>query len=207
MTARRPIGSRRRGFTLLELMLALTLTAIAAGTAGVALSAARHASTRVAEHRRVGEADTRFRSLLADMLRHAPAAEQVSEPLLTISRDVAGTTLQFLSQGVRPPFGTGPVWRVQLRQERAGLLLHASVLADDAREVPVIMQLEGATAFDVVVLERARGFEAASWRADWPVAQSRPTAVGVSWSTTMPRATNQARDFVVALDPLAAERP
>lgn len=198
----------RRGFTLLELMIALTLTAIAAGVAGTALSAARGASARVADHRRHGEAELRLRAALADMLRHTPAAESVNEALLSIERNATGATLQFLSRGVRPPFGTGPVWRVRLTHDSDGLLLRAEPLAADSAEPPLLMRLPDAQALDVLVLERATGLDASRWRPDWPLVQSRPAAVALTWSRDPDtREAGAEATLVVALDPLEAGRP
>jgi general secretion pathway protein J len=202
----------RRGFTLLELLLAITLTAIAAGAAGTALSAARTASARVATHRAQGEAASRFRAMLTDLLHHAPAAEAVSEPLLVIGRDAVGTTLQFLSQGVRPPFGTGPVWRVRVSRDGDRLLLRADPLGADRSEPSVMMALTDMASFEVLALERANGLEGARWRPDWPLAQRRPAALALSWTRrdaddAPGRDGGQDAPFVVALDPLEAGRP
>jgi general secretion pathway protein J len=212
MPVRHRLPRSRQGFTLLELMMALTLTAIAAGVAATALSAARSARARVAAHRTHGEADTRLRALLADLLRHAPAAEAVSEPLLTIGRDASGATLQFLSRGVRPPYGTGPIWRVQLARDGERLLLRADALGvagTAGTDAPVVMAVEDVASFEVLALEPANGREAARWRTDWPLAQRRPAAVALSWTrgdAAGPANATRA-PFVVALDPLEAGRP
>ena len=107
----------RTGFTLLEVLLALLLTAVAVAIASLALRTAVTARDRVAEHRETLERESRLRAMLTDMLRHAPSAGSVDEPLLRVWRTpTGGAQLVFLSTGVRVPFGTGPTWRVTLTQ-------------------------------------------------------------------------------------------
>lgn len=202
----------RPAFTLLELLIAITLTALAAGVAGAALSAARTARARVATHRARGEAETRFRAMLTDLLRHAPAPASVSEPLLVIGRDATGPTLQFLSQGLRPPFGTGPVWRVRVSRADDGLTVRADAIGSEVMAPAVVMHLDATASFEVLALEGATGRDGARWRPDWPLAQRRPAAVALSWARVSPdRAPGAVGEeratLVVALDPLDGGRP
>ena len=132
----RPVR-RARGFTLLELLMAIVLTAVAVAIAAGALRAASDARVRVATHREHLERETRLRSALSDMLRHAPSAESVLEPLLVTDADARGTTrLVFLSQGVRAPFGTGRIWRVELSVDQDSLVLAAWPHVQDRRGMP-----------------------------------------------------------------------
>ena len=98
----------RSGFTLVELMVALTLTAIAAGVAGGTMMAARRTGERVEAHKQENEAEVRLRAVLTDMLRHAPPGDAATEPLLQLRRDADGLVLEFLTTGVQAPLGTGP---------------------------------------------------------------------------------------------------
>lgn len=194
----------RRGFTLLELMLALTLTAIAAGVAGTALFTARRASESVRAQRAQGESELRFRAALRDLLRHAPDAAQVDVPLLQVQSSTEGARLEFLSTGVRPPFGTGTVWRVILTSDSTGLLLRAMPLRAEEPEVPVEYRVPGATALQVEVMEGAgdeptRG----AWRTDWPVPQMRPAAISLQWRAAD---RTEATPMVVRLAPLGVPR-
>jgi len=99
----------RPGFTLLEVIVAITVTGLALTTAGMALSAARSTAARIQRHEARTEADGRVRAVLTDMLRHAPRAEQVDEPLLVVDRTGPTPVLRFLSTGVHEPDGTGGV--------------------------------------------------------------------------------------------------
>ncbi len=186
MTARR--STVRAGFTLIEVIIAITLTAIVLGISAAALSAATMARTTVLTHQRVDETESRLRVLLTDMLQHAPAAESVNEPLLTIERDGRGASLLFLSTGVLEPFGTGPVWRVRLTMDDSGLQLDAAPITGGVASA-IHATAPSVRAFDVRVLESARSGEAARWRSDWPIANARPELVALDFTDAAFRGT------------------
>jgi general secretion pathway protein J len=191
----------RRGFTLLEVVLALTLTAIAAGIASSSLTAARRTSEVIGEHQAHAEADTRVRALLADMLRHAPDASSVEAPLLSLARDGDHEVLTFLSTGVDMPFGTGPVWTVTVRMDGDSLVLEATRPDASMRRV----RIGDVSRFEVRVLNAATALEPAQWRADWPLAQARPAAIALSWAHSGGGAP--LAPLVVSLDPLQSGTP
>ncbi len=189
----------RVGFTLLEVIVALALTAVAVAIAASALRAATVARERVAEHAAHEGALLRFRSQLTEMLRHAPSAEIVNEPLLQVlTDDVGQQSLIFLSTGVREPFGTGAIWRVSLSQRGDSVLLDAVPLratsrrADDTR---VHTTVHSAGVMRAEVLERAGGLNGPQWRRDWPLTRARPAALALSFGAN-------TEPLLVALDPL-----
>jgi len=187
----------RTGFTLLEVMLALVLTAIAVATASLALRTATTARDRVSEHRQTLERESRLRTMLTDMLRHAPTASSVDEPLLRVWRTPSGETqLVFLSTGVRAPFGTGPTWRVMLTQTAGGLVLDATPIGVGADETALHTVLPSAQGLSVQVLEQAGGLSDARWRSDWPLERARPGVIAIGFG-------EHHAPLVVALDPLA----
>lgn len=199
----------RRGFTLLEVIIALTLTAVAVTIAASALRAATTARKRVLAHERHDGQWMRFRAQLTDMLRHAPSAESVNEPLLQVTHDALGNaTLTFLSTGVRAPFGTGPAWRVTVSAQSGALTLDAVPVgrtADDATRLHTV--LSGAidsdttstrAAMRVQLLERAGGLSGAQWRENWPLERARPAAVALTFGDA------RTAPIQVALDPLPA---
>jgi prepilin-type N-terminal cleavage/methylation domain-containing protein len=192
---------RRTGFTLVELMLALTLTAIAAAVAGTTMVAARRTGERVDAHIAVSGADVRLRGMLMEMLRHAPAGERASEPLLQIQRNAEGTVLEFLTTGVHAPYGAGAVWRATLWEDSTGLRLQAVPVRDDVISPAIAMHVPKGAALDIEVLEPTRGGERAAWRADWPVAQTRPAAVRLTWRQD----GTPGEPLVVVLSPLATD--
>ncbi len=168
----------RRGFTLIEVVVAITLTAIVLAIAAAALGAATSARARVEAHQRTTEAHARLRGLLIDMLRHAPSADAADEPMLRIARDGAGRpTLMFLSTGVHEPLGTGAPWRVTIALEDTSLVVEAIPLGSASADTPLHSVLSGVSFFDVQVLEPARPGERAQWRRDWPMLRTRPPLV------------------------------
>lgn len=171
----------RPGFTLLEVLVAITVTGLALTTAGMALSAARSTAARIERHEARTEADGRVRAVLTDMLRHAPRAEQVDEPLLVVDRTGPTPVLRFLSTGVREPYGTGGVWRVEVSLRDSALVMRATPAGREREAWPLTATLSAVTGFDVRVLEHATTLAAATWRADWPIAQDRPRAIELTW--------------------------
>ncbi|MBY0491446.1 MAG: prepilin-type N-terminal cleavage/methylation domain-containing protein [Gemmatimonadaceae bacterium] len=192
----------RAGFTLVELMIALTLTAIAATIAGTAVSAARRTEQVVLTHRHGEEADLRARALLQDMLRHAPAAALADAPLLAVRGTPDDPTLVFLSRGVTAPFGTGVIWQVTVQRLGDSLRVDA-VPTRDTGAPSLRMAVGGITSFQVRALEPATALDAARWRSDWPLATARPAAVALTWE----RRGAAATPLIVALDPLQAGAP
>jgi prepilin-type N-terminal cleavage/methylation domain-containing protein len=193
---------RRSGFTLLELLIALVLTAVAVTIAGTALRTASTAGARVEEHRDTLEADARLRATLTDMLRHAPAAESVEEPLLQIGQDAAGRArLTFLSKGVRPPYGTGDIWRVTVFVSTAGLVVDALPIGASLDATALHSVHPGVTTLSVRVLEQvpaqSGSMATAGWRNDWPLNTSRPAMVAFDFGK------DANPPLIVALDPLA----
>ncbi len=177
---------RVSGFTLLEVMVALTVTALALSTAGVALGAARSTAARVESHTQRTQADSRLRTLLTDMLRHAPSPDQVDGALLIIDR-VAGVqtegtpTLRFVTSGVREPYGAGALWNVTVTLRDSVLTVRAVPLSRGAADQPLVAALTHVASFDVRALEHGSSGDLARWRDDWPLAQDRPRAVELSW--------------------------
>jgi prepilin-type N-terminal cleavage/methylation domain-containing protein len=194
-----PRPQTRRGFTLLEVMLAIVLTAVAVATASLALRTAATARDRVAEHRQTLERESRLRTMLTDMLRHAPSASSVDEPLLRVWRTPTGETqLVFLSKGVRAPFGTGPAWRVMLTQTDRGLVLDALAIGVGADEAALHTVLPGVHSLSVQVMEHTGGLSAARWRDDWPLERARPSVIAIGFG-----ADRELPPLIVSLDPLA----
>ncbi len=197
----------RLGFTLLEVIVAITVTGLALTTAGMALSAARSTAARIQRHAARTESDSRVRAVLTDMLRHAPRAEQVDEPLLVVDRTGTTPVLRFLSTGVREPYGTGGVWRVEVALRDSTLVMRATPAVGEIDASPLTATLSPVTGFDVRALEHATTLAAAGWRADWPIAQDRPRAIELTWqhAVDLGSADDASRPLRVVLAPL--ERP
>ena len=201
-TTARTARSRHAAFTLIEVIIAVVITALVLGVAAGALSAATTARARVLEHQTTLESESRFRAMLTDMLQHAPTAEGVDEPMVRIGRSAGlAPSLTFLSTGVREPFGTGRPWRVTVSLQDAGVTLDAVALGPDDHAT-LHSVLPDLTDLEVRVLEAARAGEVAAWRDDWPLARSRPAAVELRFTSA--RATSPTAPLIVSLAPLEA---
>ena len=181
-----PCESRRnrRGFTLMEIMIALTITALVASLAAAALHAGMDVRERVQEHRLTVDAEARATSWLGVMLRHPPAASAVDEALFSIAHSADGNaSVTFLSQGVETPAGTGTIWRVSLLTLADGLHIRAVPAGTSRSRVPLETVLPQVRRLDVEALESAgvgNGGSSSSWRSDWPVLRSMPGAVRIT---------------------------
>ncbi|MEP6832740.1 MAG: prepilin-type N-terminal cleavage/methylation domain-containing protein [Gemmatimonas sp.] len=177
---------RRGGFTLMEIMIALTVTALVATLAAAALHAGLDVRERVQQHRFTLDAEARATTWLGVMLRHPPVASAVNEAMFSISQNADGNaSTTFLSQGVETPAGTGTIWRVTLSVFSDGLHIRAVPTNTTHARVPLETVLPHVTQLDVEALE-ASGIGAASWRSDWPVLRSMPGAVRITMGDRMP---------------------
>jgi prepilin-type N-terminal cleavage/methylation domain-containing protein len=165
-------AARRRGFTLMEVMTAITVTALVAALAAAALRAGIDVRERVQRHRVTVDTEARATRWIANMLRHPPIASAVSEPIFSITRAADGREVAtFLSQGVNALAGTGPIWRVTLRVLNDGLHIHAETVGSSDASVPMESVLPHITQLTVEALD------AGTWRNDWPVLRTMPAAV------------------------------
>ena len=191
--------TRRRGFTLIEVMTAILVTALVATVAASALRAGLDVRERVGRHRVTVDAEARATEWIATMLRHPPIASAVNEPLLQISRLADGSdSLTFLSQGVEWPAGTGRIWRVALHSKTDGLHLHAVSLRDSLLTAPLESALPHLYTLRVEALSAATS--GGQWLGEWPVLRAMPAAVRLTFSLNngMSRAP-----IVFATSPLA----
>lgn len=192
-------GRARSGFTLLELMIALTLTAVALAIASSALGAAWIARDTVTAHREQLEQETRLREALTDMLRHAPRAEFTSEALLRIVNAQNGPVqLTFLSQGVRAPYGSGSIWRVVLTSGADGTTLDAEPVGTAHDGTQLHSTVHSLSVVRIQALEAATHNERPRWRDDWPLERARPAMIAVHFQND-----RDHPPLIVALDPLA----
>jgi hypothetical protein len=169
----------------MEVMTALTITALVATLAAAALHAGIDVRERVARHRETLEAEGRAVSWIGSMLRHPPPASAVDEAMFTIvhERSAGGDRLTFLSQGVEPPLGVGPVWRVLMEVRADGLHVHAEPANASTNRIPLETILPQVTSLGVLALDASDGGIGAAWRSDWPVLRTAPRAVSLVFST------------------------
>lgn len=173
--------SRRRGVTLLEVVLAVTVAALVGMAAASALQAASSASEQVTRTRRAAEGEARLRTLLTDAARHIPPALMVDGARLRLDGTAERPVLRFATRGVVPPLGTGAVWWVTVRQSGDSLVVEAAPPTSSplpARRLVV----PGVATLAVRVLDA----EAPSWQGGWTLAGRLPQALEVAW--TLPAA-------------------
>jgi prepilin-type N-terminal cleavage/methylation domain-containing protein len=188
----------RRGFTLMETITAIALTAIVITIAAAALAAASDSREKIAQYEATLEAESRWRALVIDMLRHAPAADAVDEPLLRIGMTDGAPSLTFLSKGVVQPFGTGRIWRVTLHNTSAGVTFDAEAIGRGPAASPLQARLSHLRLIDVAA--RDDGTSIGGWRGDWPVERSRPVLLRLSFANTN---GSPATPLFVNLSPIA----
>lgn len=174
----------------MEVMIALTISALVATLASAALHAGMDVRSRVQEHRLTLDAEARATSWLKVMFRHPPAASAVDEALLNIAQNPDGNaTVTFLSQGVETPAGTGTIWRVSLFVMSDGLHIRALPTGTSRARIPLETVLPHVKSLNVEALESSgasTGTGASTWLSDWPVLRSMPRAVRVTMGERLP---------------------
>lgn len=189
----------RRGFTLMEVMTAIVISALVAAVAAAALRAGLDVRERVNRHRVTVDAEARALEWIAIMLRHPPPSNAVSEPLVHITRLASGSdSLTFLSNGVDSPAGTGAIWRITLHTDAFGLHLNA-VPVRTSTTAPMESVLSHVTTLRAEAL--SPGSANPEWLSQWPVLRSPPAAVRLTLG--LANGTSRA-PMVFAMSPLAA---
>jgi prepilin-type N-terminal cleavage/methylation domain-containing protein len=171
----------RRAFTLLELIVSITVAGIIALLAYASASAGFDTRAAIARHRATSEAELRVRGVLLDALRHASdegdagylAFELVDA---TDGRGLPLDRLTFLTRGILPPLGASALWMVTLSPSPAGLELRAA--PGGGPENPhVTARLEGVRGVDIQVMSLADR----TWATAWPSPAQLPAAVQLTF--------------------------
>jgi prepilin-type N-terminal cleavage/methylation domain-containing protein len=175
-----------RGFTVLEVMVALVVTGVVSLLAFGTLSTALDGEEQLERHRDVAEAQMIVRALLVDALRHPPeeGGAAMNEMLLEIDdqvdpRGLPVDALRFRTRGMTHPLGASREWIVELAATPMGLRLLARPGADgDA--APVETLLGGVAGLDVRVLPR---IDEPIWSERWESPGRVPAAVALDFLT------------------------
>ena len=195
--------TRRSGFTVLELLAALTLTAVALTLTGTALSAARSTAAAIDRSRTTELPASQVRVLLTDLLRHLPRPDEVDTPLLTLTPGGRTPVLTFLSRGLDTPFGTGPIWSVRLSQLGDSLLIEATPPRAKSEMMARRLVVPGVAPLELAALV-ADPSGRVERRLAWSSEFQRPTALSIRWDARG-RGADDA-ELLVALDPLGVGR-
>ena len=122
----------RRGFTLLELLVALVLTSIVALLVYGSATAGTEAQRRLRENEHALQRARALRATLQDALRNVRPITKEGETTLVVVRGVDARgrprdRLSFITAGGLPPL-TGSDWEVTLQPTPRGLELFAAAL-------------------------------------------------------------------------------
>lgn len=177
--------SIKRGFTLIELTVALVLTGVVSLVAYGSIQAAIDSSERLTNQRQTIESEAMVRTLISDALRHpsdspdgGPAFELVS------FSENRGHGIQFVSRGISGSLGAGQLWRVALRPTNRGLELDA--ISFDGSAVAIRGKVPSLTSMDVRVL---RAVNDRAWLGYWRATQQFPAAVEISFRDSLGRSS------------------
>lgn len=184
----------RRGFTLLELMVALALTGVIVLLLYGAAAPASDVEARLATSRRAAHAQVGMRALLEDALRNARPAPQPGDPVFRLEtrRSVGGTPddrLTFVTRGGFPPLTSDADWRLTVEATAGGLAVRAVPLSVRA-PAQVAALLPGVTGLEIRVQPVGGG----AWTRSWPMPGVFPRAVLLTfWSDSEPLAPPSLR--------------
>ncbi|MFN8574643.1 MAG: prepilin-type N-terminal cleavage/methylation domain-containing protein [Gemmatimonadaceae bacterium] len=172
---------RRRGFTLIELMIALVISLVVVTLAYGAVQTGMDTGERVQGVRTGIQERAAAREVLIDALRHAlpgiAGGPAVFELIDSVGADgLPHDRLRLVTRGVLPPLGTGEGWLVTLGGT-------ADVVMDAVTEQPQEEGryrgvFRGARGLDIRVRGNAPG---APWREVWDDPGRAPSAVSVSF--------------------------
>lgn len=167
----------RRGFTLLEVMVALVVTSLVVWLGYATLASAMDTQARTASVREDATARAATQGLLHDALRHAVEGLAPDTEGWRLVRGSTGTTarLAFVTRGIVPPLGASGRWQVVVEPVASGLGVIATSL--DAALPPLALRVPDAAAMQVLV----RGASDGAWRDQWDDATRLPTAISIRW--------------------------
>lgn len=171
-----------RGFTLLEVLLAIVLLGIVSllvyGAASVSLDTER----RLAERRRGFQASRAWRATIEDALRNAYPAPVRGDTAFLLESDYAAggrpmDRLRFVTAGAFPPLTPDADWEVTLEPTASGLSLIATPLGIAAPPRRILGRPE-VRGLDVRVLTWGRERE---WTERWRFPSLIPVAVELTY--------------------------
>ncbi len=173
--------SRRGGFTLIELMVTITLAGIVALLVYGAASAAIETERRVRVRDAAGRAELAWRAVVEDALRNLRTAEQYGRPTFELesATDALGRPadrLRFVTTGGVPPLTPEADWDVTLESTADGLVMTAVPIGVDAppRRVPAPPGVTGLDVHVVVAADQGRLDR-------WPGYPFLPRAVAITY--------------------------
>ncbi len=182
--------SQERGFTLIEVMLALVLTGVVAllvyGAAGVALDT----EARLLEHERTLRSERAWYVVVEDALRNLRANADYPRPTLIVSPGVDALgrprdRLEFITAGGTPPLTGDADWTVTVEATDVGISLTAAPIGVRAPARRVVGP-PGVTGLAVRVFGTV---ESPQWLNGWSDRRLLPAAIELTYWTDSGPAT------------------
>jgi prepilin-type N-terminal cleavage/methylation domain-containing protein len=160
---------RRRGFTLLEVMVAIVLTGIVVVVAYAMAQAAADARARLTTQLRDVQSARAAREMLRDALRNARAPGHAGDPRGGIL--LSNGTLSFVAAGGATPLDPDYDWRFTIAPAPGGLTVTA-VAMGHAEPAQVVFSVPDVTRWRVWLLAS----DGQTWRSDWSEPKLMPRA-------------------------------
>ncbi len=175
--------ARRGGFTLIEVSVALTITALVASLAWVVLDVGYETGDRVRAGTAALTSETATRELVSAALRYADPGIRGGDTVFLLARTADGTRqhLAFVSRGLEEPYGGSRTWMVNLEAGAAGLRLDAVPV--EAAEGAIHAELTSAGGAGISVSD---GANPGTWLTSWRRADVAPAVVRIQFLSSSP---------------------
>ncbi|MEO8164278.1 MAG: prepilin-type N-terminal cleavage/methylation domain-containing protein [Betaproteobacteria bacterium] len=167
----------RKGFTLVEVMVAMVLTASVALLAYGSLQAGFDTSDRLDTYHRGPESEALMRTMVGDALRHVADAPVGGPSTFRIARGASSDVVTFVTRGVTSPLGAGSLWLMTLSASPKGVEMRA-IPMEDSTAAPIETVVESLTA---VTARALRPDDSGEWADEWSSARQVPAAVAISF--------------------------
>lgn len=163
--------TRRRAFTLIEIMVSLVITSLVALLAYGVAQVGYDARARVVGHLRDVQSARAIRTLLGDALRNVRTPDRPTDPGFTLQNG----SLSFVAAGGAPPLDPDYDWLIHIAPGAHGLELTATPLGR-ATAVGVTFRSGDVTSWDVRVLDPT----SARWVQGWSMPRVTPRAISIT---------------------------
>jgi prepilin-type N-terminal cleavage/methylation domain-containing protein len=164
--------TRRGGFTLIEIMVALVITSMVVLLAYSVAQVGYDARARLVGHLRDVEGARAIRSLLNDALRNVRTPDRADDPGFMLQN----STLSFVAAGGAPPLDPDYDWLIRVAPGSHGLEVAATPLGR-AAPVRVTFRSDDITRWDVRVLDP----NSAQWVQAWSTERITPRAIAITF--------------------------
>jgi prepilin-type N-terminal cleavage/methylation domain-containing protein len=175
--------TNRRAFTLLELIVSITVAGIVALLAYGSANAGFDTRDALARHRATTEAALRSRVLLDDALRHASDEAGATDGALGSTfqlvdaieaNSLPADRLSFFTRGVLPPLGASGLWFMTVEPIAIGVSIVAEPVEGGASLRAVFPGARGLNVEVMPIVDR-------TWTTSWPATNQLPAAVRLTF--------------------------